>query len=430
MNFIKEKLDFYLLDTQIENMFINEYMPFADGDYVKVYLFALMYADKNSTLTNDTIAKHLKMEIEDVLKAWSYWEKQGVIKKNYRSNDNQFDYIVEFISLKQLFVKSVNKSISPLPIQKKESSAKNFETALEDKNVKEMFEQVQGIIGRTFDGNEVFEIMSWMDNYQMEPQLITQAYTYAVTKKNNNSFKYIASIVRNWFDNKVKTIDDLENYFEKTDKRYNMYKRVLKSLGLNFRYPSEEEKRLMDTWFDEYQFDMETILKACKKTASISNPNISYINTILKNWHKKENTTTNHSGSSKNKSNKGQVKSTKEVFDMYQAIRKENENIHDQRRFEVYKKIPRIKLIDEKVSQLSVSISKFVLMRTQNSKDDVYRLRKEIGHLNQEKAFLLTENNYPADYLEMIYECKNCNDTGLLDNGNQCECFTKKLGGK
>ena len=38
MNFVREKIkDFYLLDSRIENIFINEYLPAAPGDYVKVY---------------------------------------------------------------------------------------------------------------------------------------------------------------------------------------------------------------------------------------------------------------------------------------------------------------------------------------------------------------------------------------------------------
>ena len=46
MNFKKEIIkDFYLRDTNVENIFINEYMAQAPGNYVKVYLFALMYAD-------------------------------------------------------------------------------------------------------------------------------------------------------------------------------------------------------------------------------------------------------------------------------------------------------------------------------------------------------------------------------------------------
>ena len=45
MNFKTERIkDFYLLATEVENIFINEYLPQAPGDYVKVYLYALLYA--------------------------------------------------------------------------------------------------------------------------------------------------------------------------------------------------------------------------------------------------------------------------------------------------------------------------------------------------------------------------------------------------
>ena len=59
-------------------MFINEYMVNAPGDYVKVFLYGLMYADLAMSLENDMIANELAMEDEDVLKAWSYWEKQNL----------------------------------------------------------------------------------------------------------------------------------------------------------------------------------------------------------------------------------------------------------------------------------------------------------------------------------------------------------------
>ena len=42
MSFNREKIkDFYLLTTDVENIFINEYMTAAPGDYVKVYLYGL-----------------------------------------------------------------------------------------------------------------------------------------------------------------------------------------------------------------------------------------------------------------------------------------------------------------------------------------------------------------------------------------------------
>lgn len=425
MDFTKEKIDFYLMDTSIENMFINEYMPLADGNYVKVYLFALMYADKHNTLSNDTIAKHLNMEVEDVLKAWSYWEKQGVIRKRYKSDNNRFDYVVEFISLKQLFVKGNNNTLSTKESEK-QYSPKDIEIAMRNDDIKEMFHQIQCLVGRSYEGNEMFEILEWLESYKMDPRLIIQAYSYCVNKKNNNSFKYIAKVVRNWHDNNVKTVQDLEKYLEETDIRYSMYRRILKSLGLSFRYPTEEEKRIIDTWFDEWKFDLDTILEACKKTSGISNPNINYINSILRNWHQKNNVTSPANTASSTSNNKGDKRSPRNILEEYEKIRNENEQIQEKRRFEIYGKIPRIKIIDEEVSKASISISKAVLMSTSDSTNTVKSLKSMINQLNQEKAFLLTENNYPADYLDMIYQCELCKDTGFLSSGEKCSCFHKK----
>ena len=69
-------------------MFINEYMVSAPGDYVKVYLFAQMYTGLGVEISNEDIAKQLSMDIEDVLKAWTYWEKMGIIRKIRKSQDD------------------------------------------------------------------------------------------------------------------------------------------------------------------------------------------------------------------------------------------------------------------------------------------------------------------------------------------------------
>ena len=80
MNFRREKANnLYLRDTQVENIFLTEYMPGAEGDFVKVYLTALMYAG-DEKMSNSLIAKHLGMAEEDVLRAWNYWESCGVIR--------------------------------------------------------------------------------------------------------------------------------------------------------------------------------------------------------------------------------------------------------------------------------------------------------------------------------------------------------------
>ena len=73
MNFKRERIkELYLKDTPIENFFIAEYMVDANGDFIKVYLTALMYADTDE-MSNSLIARHLGMTEEDVLRAWNYW---------------------------------------------------------------------------------------------------------------------------------------------------------------------------------------------------------------------------------------------------------------------------------------------------------------------------------------------------------------------
>src|SRR5665647_1279462 len=84
----QEKIDFG--STQIENIFINDFMPTAKGNYVKIYLLAYKYAkDNEDTFTNETLSKNLGLSLTEVDEAWKYWEEQGLIKlinyskKNY-----------------------------------------------------------------------------------------------------------------------------------------------------------------------------------------------------------------------------------------------------------------------------------------------------------------------------------------------------------
>ena len=133
MGFRREKIkDYFLLDTNVENMFINEYMAAAPGDFVKVYLFAQMYADLDTEISNEEIAKYLSLDYEDVLKAWTYWERTGVVRKIFKESGDKFDYDIEFVILKeQLYGEKETK--------KAFGSENNVQTAMADKDVQEMF---------------------------------------------------------------------------------------------------------------------------------------------------------------------------------------------------------------------------------------------------------------------------------------------------
>ena len=39
----------------------------------------------------------------------------------------------------------------------------------------------------------------------------------------------------------------------------------------------------------------------------------------------------------------------------------------------------------------------------------------------------MTENNFKIDYMDPVYTCALCRDTGVLDTGERCGCFARKL---
>ena len=57
----EKKRDLFLYDTRVENLFINEFLPQADGDYVKVYLFALMCEQNEQSTDIRMMARTLGM---------------------------------------------------------------------------------------------------------------------------------------------------------------------------------------------------------------------------------------------------------------------------------------------------------------------------------------------------------------------------------
>ena len=91
--FFKEVNEENLGDTSIANIFIDIFMPMADGLYVKVYLLAYRNAcnpDLNPNFSNKSIAKDLNIPLSDVILSWRFWESKGLVKMH--KNDGPVSY--------------------------------------------------------------------------------------------------------------------------------------------------------------------------------------------------------------------------------------------------------------------------------------------------------------------------------------------------
>ena len=406
---VKQIKELYLFDTKLENIFINEFMTAAPGDYVKVYLLSLMYAGSGIETDNAGIAKQLSIEEEDVLKAWNYWESLGAIKKVYRDNADRFRYDVEFIRIKeQLYGKKAKK---------KQDADTLLPQLLSDAELKNLYRSVERITGRPLGGKELTEIASWVSDYGAAPEIVVYAYSYCEKNKKQNNHKYVGAIVKEWVSKQLFDASAVEGYLQEVDKRHFLYKRVLKAMGFA-RNATEEEKRIMDTWFDEMGFPIERVIEACSKTSGISNPNINYVNQVLVNWH------TGKTGGQKSGGQNGKkAVSTTDVLKYYDTVRKQAEDDADSKKEQVYSEAPKIKDIDDELRACGMELSRMMVSGNPDKKQRADSYKNKVAKLSEQKANLLKEHGYAADYMEIKYRCEICKDSGTNDDGERCSCF-------
>ncbi len=112
---------------------------------------------------------------------------------------------------------------------------------------------------------------------------------------------------------------------------------------------------------------------------------------------------------------------------IYERKRDRSERDLLRRKNEVYEKIPKIREIDDKIRGIGLKMAREVLSKPEKGDEIAIKAKGEIEALKMEKAFLLTEGNINADYLERQYECSICNDTGYLEDGKRCRCLKQEM---
>lgn len=118
----------------------------------------------------------------------------------------------------------------------------------------------------------------------------------------------------------------------------------------------------------------------------------------------------------------------------FQKILQEYEKRHiqevkslEERKSKIYKEIPRIKEIDEELTDFSLITIKGIL---NNKNDAIKALNDKFDTLKLEKAKLLKEAGFPKDFLSMHYTCPLCKDSGYISQDGltvMCSCLQQKI---
>lgn len=98
----------------------------------------------------------------------------------------------------------------------------------------------------------------------------------------------------------------------------------------------------------------------------------------------------------------------------------------DERRFELYGRIPEVKDIDSVLSGTGLEIMRIISSGKKDTDAKVEALKARNEGLLKRRGELLVANGYPEDYSDVRYECERCGDTGYVGT-RMCECMKRAL---
>ena len=108
----------------------------------------------------------------------------------------------------------------------------------------------------------------------------------------------------------------------------------------------------------------------------------------------------------------------------YEQTRDRNRHLTEERRSMVYARVPGYRELEESVADISASLTRLVI---DGEEDAMQKVHSSLREISIHKKRLLTDAGYPADYLEPIYDCTDCRDTGFVTDESglkkKCHCF-------
>ncbi len=113
-----------------------------------------------------------------------------------------------------------------------------------------------------------------------------------------------------------------------------------------------------------------------------------------------------------------------DIMRQYEERRLSNYRLHEQRKKDIYTTIPEIKDLDRHITANSISLGKQLIVSDDPACEENYRKKNHV--LIEKKQALLHEAGYSSDYLEPIYHCKKCKDTGYIGQ-EPCSCFHQAM---
>ena len=328
--------------TTVSDIFIDQYMPKANGEFVKVYLYLLRATGSGAGIaTISEIADHFSNTEADIIRALNYWASEGILQvqtgadgqimginlcslsvsgmqaaqsniqsavaDNAAQNNLQNGVVNNATpnNLQNGVVNNASQNISTANIRMQDSVVEKLKNQATDKpapsqkeytldeikefrknpDISELFFIIETYLKHTLSSTDTNMVLYWLDELHFSTDLVEYLVEYCITK-GHSSLRYMNKVALGWADAGIKTVDQAK---DDAAAHSQIYYSVMKALGITGRNLVDSEVSLINKWVGEYGFDIELVKAACSKTISaIQKPSFEYTDSILANWKKKD----------------------------------------------------------------------------------------------------------------------------------------------
>ena len=240
--------------TPVDNLFLSEFMPDADGDAVKVYLYGLMQC-RFPSMGDVAISEALNLPEGTVRTALVYWQSKGLVRI-LKDEPLEVEYltveqpaVTTAVPLKyQAFVRALNELIAP----------------------------------RRFNMNELGHIYDCLETFHLEEKTVLELVSHCMEEKGRNvRIQYIVTVGKSWADAGIFTYEQARTYIANATVRKHGATMVLRRWNKR-RSPTLDEMALYDRWVKEWGFDDEAILAVCPRLTNTSSPSFEALGDRLR----------------------------------------------------------------------------------------------------------------------------------------------------
>lgn len=276
--------------TSVSNIFIDEFMPKANGDFVKIYLHLLrMLCSKEKAVDLSNIADLFNFTERDVVRALKYWESMGLLNVSIGSDNSISGIRLEPYGSDKHIIKGVHSMTinssdmeeTTIPL-KKRYTAKEIEAFTQDLQIGQLLFIAQTYLGKPLNSNDINCVLYMYNSLGLSTEYID----YIIDTCVSEGMTSLTAIEKHVTDLYVKGIKDIDAAKNHGKSNASVCKKILDAFGITGRLPGRDEKDFISKWQNEYSFNEEILIEACHRTISkVHTPSFEYANKILESWH-------------------------------------------------------------------------------------------------------------------------------------------------